>query len=364
MKKIDLTKDLNRCFGNNIEILKSIPDNSIDCCVTSPPYYGLRSYLDDDDPKKVDEIGLEESPDAYIARMVALYSEIRRTLKPEGTCFINIGDSYYNYRGGKGQALTKQTSSKTKQDLPDKCARRANKHEGLKEKDLIGIPWMLAFALRADGWYLRQEIIWAKACSGIHRGGTVMPESCKDRFVRSHEQVFLLTKNSHYFFDIDAIAEKQAECSLNRAFSNNHMEKRKGIGDEQYSISGKSQAKSYEKLRKKIESGEEITRNRRSVWTINTRPSKISHFASYPAELIEPMILSGCPVGGIVLDPFAGTGTTGIVANLHGRKALLLELNDEYKPLYKKRLAEITKQHASDGKETVAGKIVKKKKLF
>ena len=178
-------------FGDCLETLKQF-DEKARCCITSPPYYGLRDYGGEDY-----QIGLEESPEEYIQKLVLVFREVRNNLTEDGTLWLNMGDSYYNYRPGKGQSLVKQTVSATKQDLPDKCARRGNKLEGLKEKDLIGIPWMLAFALRADGWYLRQDIIWNKS--------NPMPESVRDRCTKSHEYLFLLSKNQNYYFDVDAI---------------------------------------------------------------------------------------------------------------------------------------------------------------
>ena len=207
-------------------------------CVTSPPYYGLRNYGGEDC-----QIGLEESPEEYIQNLVEVFREVGKNLTEDGTLWLNIGDSYYNYRPGKGQGLVKQTVSNSKQDLPDKCARRGNKLKGYKEKDLMGIPWMLAFALRADGWYLRQDIIWNKP--------NPMPESVRDRCTKSHEYVFLLSKNQNYYFDVDAIKEP--------------------------------------------------TRRKRSVWNVQTKPYRGSHFAVYPPELIEPCILAGSEEGDICL---------------------------------------------------------------
>lgn len=378
-----MQEGLKILIGDVRKTLKDLPENSVNCCVTSPPYYGLREYAtaewEGGNPEcehsgnpceqcgavKMDsQIGMEDTPEEYIENLVSVFREIRRAMTDDGVCFINIGDSYYNYRPGKGQSICKQSMSKTKQDLPDTCARRGNKLEGLKEKDLIGIPWMLAFALRADGWYLRQDIIWAKACSGIYSGGTVMPESVKDRLCRSHEYIFLLTKNRNYYFDSDAIAEEQKDISLKRAYSNNNMDKRKGKGDEQYAISGKAQDKTYAKMRERIESGEEMKRNRRSVWTINTRPSSVAHFAAFPYELVEPMILAGCPVGGTVIDPFGGTGTTAIAANLLGRNAIHCELSKKYIGIIDERRKEIIKQKQTDGLNIANGKITKARKLF
>lgn len=359
-----MMNDIQILIGDVRKTLKDIPDNSVNCCVTSPPYYGLRSYVPDDADCKNAEIGMEQTPEDFIQNLVEVFREVKRVLTDDGVCYINIGDSYYNYRPGKGQALVKQTMHNDKRDMPDNCARRGNKLEGLKEKDLIGIPWALAFALRADGWYLRQDIIWAKSCSGVYSGGAVMPESCRDRFCRSHEYVFLLTKSQKYFFNQAAVAEKQAAVSLKRAFSNNNMDARKGKGDEQYAISGKSQDKCYAKARAKIEAGEEMTRNRRSVWTVNLRPSEVGHFAAYPAELVEPCILSGCPENGIVLDPFGGTGTTAVMANLLGRKAIHCDLDPRTSDFIEERRREIIKQRNSDGETISNGKIVKARKLF
>ena len=263
-------------FGDCKETLKQF-DEKARMCVTSPPYYGLRNYGSEDC-----QIGLEESPEEYIQNLVEVFREVRNLLTEDGTLWLNIGDSYYNYRPGKGQGLVKQTVSANKQDLPDKCARRGNKLEGLKEKDLIGIPWMLAFALRADGWYLRQDIIWNKP--------NPMPESVRDRCTKSHEYVFLLSKNQNYYFDVDAIKEP--------------------------------------------------TRRKRSVWNVQTKPYRGSHFAVYPPELIEPCILAGSEEGDIVLDPFMGSGTTAMVAKSLGRHYMGCELHEDYGNLIQKRIGE------------------------
>jgi DNA modification methylase len=261
-------------FGDCRETLKQF-DEKARCCVTSPPYYGLRNYGSEDC-----QIGLEESPEEYIQKLVLVFQEVRNNLTDDGTLWLNIGDSYYNYRPGKGQALNKQSVSKTKQDLPDKCARRGNKLEGLKEKDLIGIPWMLAFALRADGWYLRQDIIWSK--------GNPMPESVRDRCTKSHEYIFLLSKSQNYYFNVDIIKEE--------------------------------------------------SRRKRSVWNVNTKPNKQSHFAIYPPELITPCILAGSEENDIVLDPFMGSGTTAMVARSLGRYYIGCELHEEYNNLIQERV--------------------------
>ena len=261
-------------FGDCRETMDAFIDKA-QMCVTSPPYYGLRNYGDEEN-----QIGLEESPEEYIQNLVEVFRKVRDNLTDDGTLWLNIGDSYYNYRPGKGQALSKQTVSNTRQDLPDKCARRGNKLKGLKEKDLIGIPWMLAFALRADGWYLRQDIIWNKP--------NPMPESVRDRCTKSHEYIFLLSKSQNYYFDVDAIKEP--------------------------------------------------TRRKRSVWTVNNKPYKGAHFAVFPPDLIEPCIRAGSKEGDIVLDPFMGSGTTAMVAKSLKRYYVGCELHEEYGDLMQERV--------------------------
>ena len=264
-------------FGDCLETLKQF-DEKARCCITSPPYYGLRDYGGEDY-----QIGLEESPEEYIQKLVKVFQEVRNNLTEDGTLWLNMGDSYYNYRPGKGQALVKQTVSNSNQDLPSKCARRGNKLEGLKEKDLIGIPWMLAFALRADGWYLRQDIIWNKP--------NPMPESVRDRCTKSHEYVFLLSKNQNYYFDVDAIKEP--------------------------------------------------TRRKRSVWNVTKKGYKDAHFAVYPPELIIPCIKAGSEKNDIILDPFMGSGTTAMVAKELGRYYIGCELHEDYGNLIKNRVGTV-----------------------
>ena len=261
-------------FGDCRETMDAFIDKA-QMCVTSPPYYGLRNYGDEEN-----QIGLEESPEEYIQNLVEVFRKVRDNLTDDGTLWLNIGDSYYNYRPGKGQALSKQTVSNNRQDLPDKCARRGNKLKGLKEKDLIGIPWMLAFALRADGWYLRQDIIWNKP--------NPMPESVRDRCTKSHEYIFLLSKSQNYYFDVDAIKEP--------------------------------------------------TRRKRSVWTVNNKPYRGAHFAVFPPDLIEPCIRAGSREGDIVLDPFMGSGTTAMVAKSLKRYYMGCELHEEYGDLMEERV--------------------------
>lgn len=297
--------------GDCRQILSDLAEQSINCCVTSPPYFGLRDYGNDD------QIGLEQTPDEFVEALVGVFREVKRVLRDDGTVWLNLGDSYYNYRPGKGQALAKQTVSKTSQDLPQECARRGNKLEGLKEKDLIGIPWRVAFALQADGWYLRQDIIWSKP--------NPMPESVKDRCTKAHEYIFLLSKSPRYYFDNDAIkepSEMRGDSKLTifggKKYGENNDEKHKTKSGNQYFPDGE--------------------KNKRSVWTVSPKPFSEAHFAVYPPELIEPCILAGCPEGGTVLDPFGGSGTTGVVADRLGRNAILTELNPDYIDIARNRI--------------------------
>jgi len=329
-------------------------------CVTSPPYYGLRDYGtgkwvggDENCSHKRDskysdktitghankdltvgdaiyksvcpkcgavredkQLGLEETPEEYIKSMVEVFRCVWDVLEDDGTLWVNIGDSYYNYRPGKGQALVKQSVANSEQDLPQTCARRGNKLDGLKEKDLIGIPWMLAFALRADGWYLRQDIIWHKP--------NPMPESVQDRCTKSHEYIFLLSKSPKYYYDIDAIKE---EAHTTDNSDRNRDESRLNNTPGRTRMAGLT-TNHYE------------TKNKRSVWTVTTKPYEGAHFAVFPTDLIEPCILAGAPAGGVVLDPFMGSGTTAQVAQTLGRRYLGCELNPAYQPLQNKRLAQ------------------------
>ena len=300
-------------FGDCRDSLKIIAneEQKARMCVTSPPYYGLRDYGGEEN-----QIGLEQTPEEYIKQMVEVMSLVRDCLTDDGTLWLNIGDSYYNYRPGK--SYVKQTVSKTDQDLPEYTSKRANKLEGLKEKDLIGIPWMLAFALRADGWYLRQDIIWNKP--------NPMPESVKDRCTKAHEYIFLLTKNKNYYYDHESIKEK----AVGERWGGNtpiNMDNTKDT-DNQFSGLTRPRKMVYDK------------RNKRSVWTVNKKPYKGAHFAVYPPELIEPCILAGSEKGDIVLDPFMGSGTTAAVAKSLGRDYIGCELHEDYGNLIQKRVNE------------------------
>ena len=305
-------ENLRVMVGDCIEMMRSLPDACVSTCVTSPPYFGLRDYGVDG------QIGLEQTPDAFVAALVGVFREVRRVLRDDGTLWLNLGDSYSN-------AGTRQG------DRDGAVSSNVNKHRkiaggyiprilGLKNKDLIGIPWRVAFALQADGWYLRQDIIWHKP--------NPMPESVTDRCTKSHEYVFLLSKGPRYYFDNEAIKEPAAESSLARLSQPTLSQQ---IGSTR--ILGKTNGNM------KAVGGK--MRNRRSVWTVTTKPFKGAHFATFPPDLIEPCVLAGAPVGGTVLDPFGGSGTTAGVALKHGRKAILCELNPEYAAMTKSRIAKI-----------------------
>jgi len=293
-------------YGDCRETLKQF-DEQARTCITSPPYYGLRDYGGEEN-----QIGQEQTPDEFIEQLITVFKEVRNVLTDDGTCWVNLGDSYYNYRPGKGQGLPRQSVSNTKQDLPDLCPRRANRIEGLKEKDLIGIPWQFAFAMRADGWYLRQDIIWHKP--------NPMPESVKDRCTKSHEYIFLFSKNKKYYYDNEAIKEPAKDWGTrDRTKGKYHNE---GTGLQPHS----GLTKSYP------------TKNKRSVWSVTNKPYREAHFATYPPDLIEPCILAGSERGDIILDPFMGSGTTAAVAKALGRDYIGCELHEDYGNLIEKRI--------------------------
>ena len=291
-------------FGDCRETLKEF-DEKARMCVTSPPYYGLRDYGGEQN-----QIGQEQTPEEYIDEMVKVFRLVRDCLTDDGTLWLNIGDSYYNYRSDGN--YPKQTVSKTRQDLPTKTPVRGNKLEGLKSKDLIGIPWMLAFALRSDGWYLRQDIIWHKP--------NPMPESVRDRCTKSHEYIFLLSKNKNYYYDNEAIKEPAKDWGTrDRTNGKYHNE---GTGLQPHS----GLTKSYP------------TKNKRSVWSVTKKPYKGAHFATFPPELIEPCVKAGSQEGDIILDPFMGSGTTATVAKSLNRDYIGCELHEEYGTLIQKRI--------------------------
>lgn len=304
--------------GDCLTVLKTFPDEFIDCCVTSPPYWGLRDY------GVSGQLGLEKTPEEYVAKMVEVFREVRRVLRKDGTCWLNVGDSYANNGvsdSSKVGGFTGDRIRAGKKGIMDSRPRTIPL--GLKPKDLVGIPWRVAFALQADGWYLRSDIIWHKP--------NPMPESVTDRPTKSHEYIFLLSKSAKYYFDQEAVREQS-------------------IDDESYTGRRPRNAPSiYFKdpihcknagsvTNGKLSFGQLYpTRNIRSVWTIPTQPYSQAHFATFPPKLIEPCILAGCPENGIVLDPFIGSGTVAQVATLHRRNWIGIELNPEYIKLADKR---------------------------
>lgn len=366
--------ELNKIYlGDCLEVLKTFPDNSIDCCVTSPPYYGLRDYGtaqwiggDPDcdhawlpqsdangrkqgtrsDPhtlrynkvicrkcgavRKDSQIGLETSPKEFIEHLVAVFEEIRRVMKREGTLWVNIGDTYNGYKGSDTHANW-ETEWAGSRNQPARETNFGLEDKTIKEKDLIGIPWMLAFALREAGWYLRQDIIWSKT--------RAMPESVVDRCTKSHEYLFLLAKSKRYYFDAEAIKEP--------AVGFEPGDTRKNKGNTATFRGGNAYTRNrsfYNSASQERDShgnvpNETGLRNKRSVWTIATSKSKIAHFATFPEKLVIPCILAGCPEGGTVLDPFMGSGTTGVVARKLGRNYVGIELNPEYLRQAEKRIA-------------------------
>jgi DNA modification methylase len=330
--------------GDCIEGMRTLADGSVHCCVTSPPYWGLRDYGHDG------QIGLEETPEAYVGRMVEVFREVRRVLRDDGTAWVNLGDSYAGSWGNQGRKETRGTQraingpmlQKLKAEsvhdieccMDDDCICAAgdggiypdrktktgswvNDHPTLKAKDLVGIPWRVAFALQADGWWLRQDIIWHKP--------NPMPESVRDRCTKAHEYVFLLTKSERYHYDAEAVSE----AATGHPCGNTKPTKAARSGDEMHRTTANLH---------KIEPKD--TRNRRSVWTVTTKPYSGAHFAVMPADLVEPCIKAGCPEGGTVLDPFAGSGTTLAVAAELGRNAIGCELNPAYIGLAEKRIKE------------------------
>lgn len=335
--------------GDSRDVLRTLPDASVNCCVTSPPYYGLRSYMpdavklrDDLTPEEREyverdlaslnvhptmaisyrkseipdhlqqyfqplEIGLEQTPQEYVDELVAVFREVRRVLRNNGTLWLNLGDSYNGYMANQhGTGLETKRQAARKYIEPGAGLR----FKGLKNKDLIGIPWRVAFALQADGWYLRQDIIWHKP--------NPMPESIRDRCTKAHEYIFLLSKSPRYYFDNEAIKEQ--------AVGRNPGNTKPTKGGRAYA-DGEAKHRTAANLH---EIGPVERRNKRSVWTVTTKPFKGAHFATYPPDLIKPCILAGCPVGGTVIDPFAGSGTTGRTAKDMQRKSILVELNKSY----------------------------------
>ena len=345
--------------GDCRDVLKTLPDESVHCVVTSPPYWGLRDYGVDG------QIGMEDTPEAFVGALVQVFHEVRRVLRDDGTLWLNMGDSYATGRGGT--AMPAETLAGGIGGKGDDAAHRGRLAQvpngknpnapiatyqphrnagaiGLKHKDLVGVPWRLAFALQADGWYLRQDIIWSKP--------NPMPESVRDRCTKAHEYLFMLAKSERYYYDQDAIKEPAimalATPDANGSTINGGAYGRHVLAEaipEKQRRTDKQRGHSrrhagfndrWDAMEKSEQCGG--MRNKRSVWEVATKPYAEAHFATFPPDLIEPCIQAGCPEGGTVLDPFGGAGTTGLVADRHKRNAILIELNPEYAEMARKRI--------------------------
>lgn len=332
--------------GDCLEVLKTLPDESVHTCVTSPPYFGLRDY------GVPGQIGLEASPTEFVAALVGVFQEVRRVLRADGTIWVNLGDSYAN--DGKWGGHTGGKHAKALHCTP---IGRNKRYTGLKPKDLCMIPARVALALQEDGWYLRSDIVWAKP--------NPMPESVTDRPTKSHEYIFLLAKSERYYYDHKAILEpllsgpsdlkkmaeqqeriggkhKDLDDPLAKASAATNIGRKRSVGSKQAALAALGgSGHRYASLAAAADASENGTltgRNRRSVWNIATAPYSGAHFATFPPALIEPCILAGCPAGGTVLDPFGGAGTTGLVADRLQRNAILIELNPEYADMARARI--------------------------
>jgi DNA modification methylase len=295
-------------IGDCLERMRELPPGIAQTCITSPPYFGLRDYGVDG------QIGLEPTPEEFVAKLVEAFREVRRVLRDDGTLWLNLGDSYNAYNGNRG-ASTGIANSGHHEIMPSLPGGSGLTVKGLKPKDLIGIPWRVAFALQADGWYLRSDIIWHKP--------NPMPESVTDRPTKAHEYLFLLAKSDRYYFDSEAFKEP-ADPSNYRA--------NPSVRDV---APGQTRQGKLDSKRGDIACD---TRNRRTVWTIQTHPFKGAHFATFPPALVEPCVLAGCPIDGTVLDPFNGAGTTGLVALRNQRNYIGCELNPEYAAMAEVRI--------------------------
>lgn len=293
-------------LGDALEGLRTLEPESVHTCVTSPPYFNLRDY------GVAGQIGNEDTPEAFVGKLVEVFREVWRVLRPDGTLWVNIGDSYATRSGKQPPTNTRNSCGHTEKRTP----------AGYKYKDLIGVPWALAFALRADGWYLRQDIIWNKS--------NCMPESVRDRCTKSHEYIFLLSKSERYYFDPQAIREPAGTKGNARSFRGGGAY----TGGRSFNNSAEVARESHGNV--KNDTG---TRNKRDVWTVSTTGFRGAHFAVFPEKLIEPCILAGCPEGGTVLDPFTGSGTTGVVAKRLGRNFVGCEINPDYAKMAAGRIA-------------------------
>lgn len=313
--------------GDALEMLKKIPDKSVHCCVTSPPYWGLRDYGVEN------QIGQEETPQEYVKKLVVIFREVWRVLRDDGTLWVNLGDTY---AANRPNGNSPPTNTRNKHGHYGKMILS----EGLKPKDLVGIPWRVAFALQDDGWYLRSDIIWHKP--------NAMPESVRDRPTKSHEYIFLFSKSPKYYYDAKSIEEPAKWERWGKQTT-----KKRNPGTMSW-----VQDKSKEELQRRK------TKNKRTVWSVSTKPYKGAHFAVYPPELIEPCVLAGCPEGGIVLDPFFGSGTTGQVAIQNKRKYIGIELNQEYVELAKRRIEQIQPELPKDQTIVVGSNVFTQMSLF
>lgn len=295
-------------LGDCLSVLKGM-QNQVDCCVTSPPYWGLRDYGVEG------QLGLEKTPEEYVSKLVEVFREVKRVLKDDGTLWLNLGDSYMCNVKGKGS----KSGLNNKNDNARDVSRTFTKKQcpGIKHKDLVGIPWRVAFALQADGWYLRQDIIWNKP--------NPMPESVRDRCTKAHEYIFLLSKKPKYYFDHQAIKEPAKTDSFRLS--------KRIVKPHKHEAIGQNIVKGFHKFVQ-----DPAGRNKRSVWTVTTKPFKGAHFATFPPDLIEPCILAGCPKGGTILDPFFGAGTVGLVALKHDRKFIGIEINPAYIQIAQNRI--------------------------
>ena len=313
-------------LGDALEKLRGLPQDSANTCVTSPPYYNLRDYGADG------QIGMEETPEKYVDNLVDVFREVRRVLRQDGTLWVNIGDSYATRSGSQPPRNTRNSCGHTEKRPPS----------GYKYKDLIGVPWLLAFALRADGWYLRQDVIWNKS--------NCMPESVRDRCTKSHEYIFLLSKSERYYFDAEAISEPIAGSSTKRYLQNIEAQsgsfKQPARGGRPMKAAlprfGGSKYPGHTDGDRRKDGNTYIPkprRNKRDVWTVSTSGFRGAHFAVFPEKLIEPCVLAGCPEGGTVLDPFTGSGTTGVVCKRLGRNFVGIEINRDYEQMARERIA-------------------------
>jgi site-specific DNA-methyltransferase (adenine-specific) len=297
--------------GSCLDRLKDLEDQSINTCITSPPYWGLRDYGEGK------QLGLEETPEEFVNNLVEVFREVKRVLRDDGTVWLNLGDSYGQQKGKGFNANSKEGYVVSRRKELQERQGNIEVKTNLPPKNLVGIPWRVAFALQADGWYLRQDIIWHKP--------NPMPESVKDRCTKAHEYIFLLSKSRKYYCDMESIREPIKES--NKGFIMARARTAQGA------LGGKNKHNMEKRNYKEIKGA-----NKRSVWTVTTKPFKGAHFATFPMDLIEPCVLAGCPEGGTVLDPFGGSGTTALVANGHNRDAVLIEINEEYIEIAKKRL--------------------------